>query len=318
MRRLGLIFGSLAALLILSAGRVAPRPFDGFDEGVIPEALIQIARDVRHLPVGERMDHISRPLIGRPYLVDAIGEGQAPDIDPPARYDVFDCMTFIEEVMALAMAPDPRSAPLIRRHLRYTDGVQRYDKRRHFMLQQWIPENLASGWLKDITAEYGETHLLHKRVTPQTWSSWRRRRLFDLPDAALPRGDYTLPVISLDAAQAAAEDLPVGAIIVTVRRAVAHKPIVVTHVGFKVASDDVPRVRHATKLSDDIVRDDRLIWYFDHIRWYDWWEVEGVSILMPQEIGPRAIRPRAVEPHVDVRPASADSSDPDQSPLSSQ
>jgi len=282
-----------ALALVLTAGATEPseaRDGPTFDEGVVPEEVLQAAIDARDLPLGERMERISRPMLGMPYLVDAIGEGTEPDVDPPARYDVYDCLTFVEEVLALAMPADPRSAPMIRSQLRYTNGEPGYSSRRHFMLEQWIPENIASGWLKDITAEFGETHLIEKQVTPRTWAAWKHRRKFQLTDSQLPTGHYTLPVLSLDAAIAAADQIPPGALILTVRRSRDHIPIVVTHVGFVIPSDSEPRMRHATKMGRRVVRDERLAWYFDHVRWYDWWQVEGISILMPQEIGPRMSR----------------------------
>ncbi len=277
------------ALLALPVA-LAAQPAHPIDEGVIPAELVDVAREVSALPLGERMERVSRPMLGKPYLVDAVGEGVLPDVDPPARYDVYDCLTFVEEVLALAMPADPLAAPMIRNQLRYTDGQPAYENRRHFMLEQWIPENLASGWLKDITAEFGETHLLHKEVTAQTWSAWKHRRKFLLPDDALPTGGYTLPLLSLDAAIEAAERIPPGALILTVRRSKSYIPIVVTHIGFVVPSDSEARMRHATKMGKRVVRDERLAWYFDHVRWYDWWQVEGISILMPQELGPRKSR----------------------------
>lgn len=282
------LVGALLALPLLTKAEAPQATTSSFDVGVVPQEIVDIARDVRDLPLGERMDHISRPMRGKPYLIGAVGEGVPPDADPPTRYDAYDCLTFIEEVMALAMAPDPVSAPRIRNQLRYKDGVPSYQSRHHFMLQQWIPENLASGWVKDITAEFGETHLVEKTVTPQTWASWRKRKTFLLPDELLPTGRFALPVLSLDAAFEIVDDIPVGAIILTVREDRPYIPILVSHVGFKVASDDVARMRHATKLGKDKVRDERLGWYLDHNRWYDWWQVEGIMILMPQELGPRS------------------------------
>jgi hypothetical protein len=281
---IGLSFSSNTA-----ANELAPP----FDEGAIPEALQQAARDVRDLPIGERMQRISDVMLGQPYLVDAIGEGVYPDLDPPARYDAFDCLTFVEEVLSLAIPADPNSAPMVRNQLRYTDGEAAYENRRHFMLQQWIPENIENGFLKNITAQFGETQLIEKTVTPQTWNNWRRRALFQLTDDQLPTGTFSIPVLSLDAAIVAADQLPQGALVVAVRKNVPHIPILVTHLGFVVKSGNVPRMRHATKLGRKHVRDHGMEWYFDFVRWYDWWPVEGITILMPQERGPRMSRLRS-------------------------
>jgi len=263
------------------------------DEGNMPENLVLAARDARNLPLGLRMKAVSEPLLGSPYLVDAVGEGVAPDPDPPARYDAFDCLTFVEEVMALALAPDPVNAPRIRNALRYRNGVidnqkVSYEDRNHFMLAEWVPRNIANGFLKDITSTLGETHLLQKELTAATWKRWKRRSLFHLSESRLPRGRFSLPVLSLSAAEDAMERIPDGAILLTVRKSYDSIPIVVTHLGFKIPSDAEPRMRHATKMgTEPRIRDERLPWYLEHLRWYRNWPIEGISVLMPQEFGPR-------------------------------
>ena len=112
--------------------------------------------------VWTRIERVSRLLLQRPYQVDAIGEGKAPDSDPLFRYDVFDCLTFVEEVLALSLPVDPFDAPQIRQRLRYgSAGGIDYHNRNHFMLQQWIPNSIESG-LVDITADLGASVLMEK------------------------------------------------------------------------------------------------------------------------------------------------------------
>ncbi|MCK6504859.1 DUF1460 domain-containing protein [Myxococcota bacterium] len=258
------------------------------DEGAMPEELVAVAREVAARPVGERMAAISQVLLGRPYRVDAAGEGRAPDRDPPARYDAFDCLTFVEEVLALALAGDPLSAPALRQRLRYGDAAPTYEARRHFMISQWVPGAVADGLLADITDQLGETHLVDLAVTPATWRGWRRRALFALPDDRLPVGRFTLPVLSVDAALAAIDDIPPGALVLTVRQPRPGVPMVVTHLGFKLpGGGDRPMIRHATKMSGQRVMDHGLAWYLEHLRWYDRWPVDGVTVLVPREQGPR-------------------------------
>jgi hypothetical protein len=275
------------------AGEEGP-PAPPFDEGALPPELAEVARKVRDQPIGARMAAISEPLLGTPYLIDATGEGREPDLDPPARYDAFDCLTFVEEIMALAIAPDPRSAPAIRNDLRWGRGRARtYENRHHFMLQQWIPRAIEAGYLADITHTLGETHRIQKTVTPKTWRWWKKRELFKVPDSKLPVGDYELQVLSLAEAARVAEQIPDGALILTVRQSKDYVPIVVSHLGFKVPSADpeVPFMRHATKMGKvPRVRNDKLKYYLEHVRWYHWWPVEGVTVLMPQEAGPRVSR----------------------------
>ncbi len=290
---LALLFGAGApqpGADLPDADTAAAAPGALLDPGAIPPELIEIALRVRDQPIGVRMAAISEPLLGRPYVNDAAGEGFGPDPDPPARYDAFDCLTFVEEVLALALAGDPRGAPRVRQQLRYgIDEAPSYDNRNHFMLEEWIPNAIAAGFLEDITADLGETHLIDKTVTAKTWAWWKKRRLFQLGDERLPKGRYALQVLSPGAAADVVHDIPDGALILTVRESRDYVPIVVTHLGFKVtAGGDLPMLRHATRMgSEPRVRNDKLDWYIEHIRWYHRWPVEGITVLMPRELGPR-------------------------------
>ena len=53
-------------------------------------------------PLGVRMKLITESLLGKPYLLNGIGEMQVPDPDPLVRYDAFDCLTFVEEAISFA------------------------------------------------------------------------------------------------------------------------------------------------------------------------------------------------------------------------
>ena len=136
----------------------------------IPISLVDEAIAARTLSLDQRIERVSRLLLQRPYQVDAIGEGKAPDSDPLFRYDVFDCLTFVEEVLALSLPVDPFDAPQIRQRLRYgSAGGIDYHNRNHFMLQQWIPNSIESGILVDITADLGASVLMEKNVSKNTW-----------------------------------------------------------------------------------------------------------------------------------------------------
>ena len=285
----------LVVLLLALLGAASPDGVDtrahaGPQDGSIPEEVQEIARRVVGLSLAERMKAISDPWVGLPYLLDGIGEGVAPDADPPSRYDAFDCLSFVEEVLSLAWAGDPTGAPAVKEQLRYRGGVVKYENRRHFMDLEWVPENIADGWFEDVTAQYGQTHLVTKTVTPATWKAWKSRKRFLLTDAQLPIGTITIPLLSLDAAAEAAARMEPGTLVLTVRRNRDYVPIVVTHLGFVIppaTPGDVVRMRHCTKMGDMRVRDDRLAWYFEHLHDYSKWPVDGIQLLKPVERGPR-------------------------------
>jgi len=262
-----------------------------YDEGVMPADLVSAARDSVNLPLAQRMAAISKPLLQLDYGLDKNGEGVAPDEDPPARYDIFDCVTFLEEILGLALSADPLSAPALRNEIRYKDGQVGYEYRNHIWLQQWIPNNIQAGFIEDITSQVGQAHLVRKRITRKTWEKWRGTRHFKMEIDSLPIGEFNLPVLSLDAAVDNLHKIPAGAIVVVVRKLRSHRPIIVSHVGFVLPREGGPTMmRHATKMSGGLVRDHDLRWYLNHQRWFDKVPVEGISILMPKEQGPRRSR----------------------------
>ncbi len=274
----------------LSAGEPAPEAAAGptlHRSGSLPPDLARAALDARSLPLAQRMRAVSEPLLGLPYLADSHGEGRGVDPDPPARYDTFDCLTFVEEVLALSLSGDPTHAAQVRSALRW-DGEPSYATRRHFMELQWIPDNLAAGWLVDTTDDYGRpVQRFEREVTAGTWRAWGRRSLFAHSDEQLPVGTMALDVLSLEDAMAVVDQLRPGTIVLTVRQDRPWIPIWITHLGFVLANAEQPTVRHATRMSSRVVRDHPLEWYVEHVGTYSNWPTAGIALLEPVEQGPR-------------------------------
>jgi hypothetical protein len=254
--------------------------------GDIPEEVIRAAVEARFRPLAERMEVVSRPFLRRPYAIDPIGEGEGIDPDPPARYDAFDCLTVVEETLALALAGDPLHAGMIRQALRYGDAAPTYANRRHFMELQWIPGNIRDGWLTDTTRSYAETKRQEKDVTATTWKTWNKRSLFKLADEQLPTGHIALDVIPLDTAIAIADQLRPGSLVLTVRSN-PRGPIWTSHLGF-VVSPGV--IRNASKRGHMRVVDERMVSYFAALKTYGSGVVAGITVLEPVEQDPRAGR----------------------------
>jgi len=228
-------------------------------------------------------------MLGRPYINDPLGEGSGIDPEPTVRYDAFDCLTFVEEVMALSLSGDPDHAAEVRLALRYEDGEVDYSKRNHFMELQWIPHAIAEGWMRESTGDYGPPQHLERVVDEATWRAWRSRPRFALTDAQLPKGTMSLNILSLDDAIEAAPRIRPGTILLTVRADRAWNPIWISHLGI-VVPGQVPTVRHATKMANKITRDHGLVWYLEHLKTYEKWPAVGVALLEPVEFGPRLSR----------------------------
>lgn len=103
----------------------------------------------------QRIAQASAALLGKPYRVDPLGEGESGtlDRDPVWRDDAFDCLTFVETTIALARSADEREAAASLQRLRYRDGVVSFGTRNHFPEADWLPNNMASGQVRDISAD---------------------------------------------------------------------------------------------------------------------------------------------------------------------
>lgn len=288
----------LVAALVVGVARAEPEarvpdaaePTTAADIGILPPDVARVAVDVRDQPLPERIAAVSATLVGVPYISDPLGEGQSPDPDPLVRYDAFDCLTYVEEVLALSLAADPVHAADVRLGLRYGGAAPRYENRHHFMELQWIPAALANGWLRETTHEYGTTDSYHREVTDETWAAWRSRGRFALTDEQLPYGTMHLDYLPLEVALEAAPRIRPGSVVMTVREDRPWMPIWISHVGFVVPGER-PTVRHATNMQSAMqVKDHGLEWYIEHLMTYENWKAVGIAVFEPVEVGPRRAR----------------------------
>lgn len=148
-------------LLLLSNsldGIATPRLIPAYHMSDYDHAIAQLYRDPRmHArAIQTRLQVASEYFRGKPYLLDALGEGQnAPfDQDPLYRTDAFDCMTFVSTVLALANADQLSQFQQVIRQINYEDGQVNYFKRNHFTFVDWNQHNSQQGKLRSITADF--------------------------------------------------------------------------------------------------------------------------------------------------------------------
>ena len=99
---------------------------------------------------GERLERISAHLLESPYLNNPLGGG--PDVQESLviRFDGFDCVTYVEMVLALAGSRTADEFSDALREMRYIDGKVAWHSRNHYMLD-WIKNNQRRGIVKNIT-----------------------------------------------------------------------------------------------------------------------------------------------------------------------
>lgn len=124
------------------------------------EQLMAYARDadLHERRVGVIMQELGLQLMGRPYLAGTLDEPETEQL--VIRFDGFDCVTFVETMLALArgVAVEDYRWGTFARHVeeqRYRGGtLDGYCSRMHYF-SEWIAENDARGTVRDRTAELG-------------------------------------------------------------------------------------------------------------------------------------------------------------------
>lgn len=104
--------------------------------------------------MAERINWFSDQLKGTDYFLGSLGEGPNALYDQYPRYrvDAFDCDTYVNTVLSLALANSLKSFQMCINNNRYANGQVDYIARNHFTELDWNTNNQNRGVLKDITA----------------------------------------------------------------------------------------------------------------------------------------------------------------------
>jgi N-acetylmuramoyl-L-alanine amidase-like len=229
----------------------------------IQERLRRIEQQAASLP--QRVEAISELFLGVPYRLGALGEGPGGefDRDPLIRFDAFDCTTFVETVMALALTSDVASATRILQKIRYRDGQIGYATRNHFIELDWVPNNVRAGYLRDITSDVagGNAVKVRKTISKKRW--YLRKSLASLEGGftkdekqhlvarlrhlgeRLPDERATLTVLPLTALPQALAHIPSGTIANLVHADRRDRATVVSHQVLLIRKSDGWYLRHA-------------------------------------------------------------------------
>ncbi len=153
----------------------------------------------RSSPLARRIEDHSARFLGRPYVLGPLGEGPsgAYDKDPLYRFDVFDCTTFVETVMALSLAKDFGDFERLMNLIRYKDGVVSYVARNHFTDADWIANNVSAGLLRDITQTVAGKKRVEVATAVVDKAGWYRKMKLNEGQDIKPE-TVSLPYVGLD------------------------------------------------------------------------------------------------------------------------
>src|SRR5208337_1512871 len=112
------------------------------------EQLLSQTKDDR--AIDSRIEVLSRHFLGRPYQTNPlIGSADSAEVFA-ASIDRFDCVTYIETVVALARATTVDGFIEWLRKIRYERGRIQWDRRNHYMTL-WIRNNVREGIIRRVS-----------------------------------------------------------------------------------------------------------------------------------------------------------------------
>lgn len=240
----------------------------------------------------ELLERVTRGLVGAPYVLSALGEGQGIDPDPPFRLDAFDCTTFVETALALASCDTASDAAVLLDVIRYRGSMPDFSSRRHLIEASWIPDLIAAGFVADATVKLGGEHVRWMKVSIDR-TSWRQRRIaknLALDPERVPYGEYELPYVPIEVLASGEVFLPAGTIINVVRAHVPWSPTMIAHQGIVLdhPRDGVRFVRHASPVSKRVIDEplERMMQRYLKPKKEKKWKVVGIHLL--SIVDPRA------------------------------
>lgn len=184
--------------------------------------------------IANRIEKLSRYFLGRAYRPDPL-TGSASQAEVfTASLDAFDCVTYIETVLALSCARNVDDFAARLRKIRYERGSVQWRRRNHYMTL-WIRNNARAGLLRPVSIPAVPTVTIDRVLNVVPGLAPRRTRMRCIPKPAVPR---------------LARYLQTGDLIFF---ASTRKHLDVFHAGIIVRARDKLLMRHASRSQGGVV-----------------------------------------------------------------
>lgn len=229
------------------------------------------------------LDKISHSLLNIPYSRDPLGENGGIDKDPIYRFDKFDCLTFVETVLALTFNKNSDDFENIIKRIRYKDGEVDIKKRNHFINPDWIQNN--SDFVKEATKSVADKINSKLSVSKimldrKTWF----KKNYNI-DVNVEEQEAVLDYIPLDTLLEKEAELTRAITEPMILNIVIHKPefkkrygseINTSHIGFLIPTENGLTFRHASFHKEKVV-DDEFFRYLRMLKKYKMYK--GINFL---------------------------------------
>jgi D-alanyl-D-alanine carboxypeptidase/D-alanyl-D-alanine-endopeptidase (penicillin-binding protein 4) len=234
----------LIAIAALLAGAEAP-PLCHAPEPAIGACAAELA--ATQPDFAARVASAARRSLGTPYAAGPLGEGPGGqvDTDPLVDFTRADCVTFVEQTLAVASSDSWDALRARLDQIRYRDGVVSFQTRNHFMLADWVRNN---AFCRDVTAELGEPVTAVTRTVGREKVYEANDALALLPEA--PAETLTVDVLPVEAAARVDGRIPSPSLVCFVGRP---DWLFALHCGLFVREGDGPgQLYHASSAAGEV------------------------------------------------------------------
>jgi cell wall-associated NlpC family hydrolase len=147
----------------------------------------QLLSKTKHLAsIGDKIDALSRHFVGHPYTqFPLIGSAETAEVFVTSL-EGFDCVTFIETILALARASNVDDFAAELRKIRYEKGRVEWRRRNHYMTG-WIRNNARDGIVKPLSTRAIPTVIRGRTLNVVPGLRARRTSVRSVPKRAMPR-----------------------------------------------------------------------------------------------------------------------------------
>ncbi len=204
-----------------------PKNFDSKESA----RLLAVLRKEPSLP--SRIERASAYFVGRPYAINPLGGGAEGKEVLTISLASFDCVTYVETVLAFAAARTVKQVIEAVRALRYAKAEVSWPTRNHYMVD-WVRNNVGRGVMKNLT--------VGREVI-------ERQRLLNVV-CGLPEKRITLRCFPKRAFKRQAAKMETGEVIIF---ASTKKNLDVFHMGLIILRQEELYLRHASRRAGRVI-----------------------------------------------------------------